>query len=356
MPLGNQYDLPDNLTMSRILFIDTTYPKAYDFDTLSSEAMGGTESSILRTAAILADCGHDVSIIQHSRQESYTQCQVKFWSQSEGLKQAFEHVIVLRKWPQLKAYQKHFPKASFYLWLHTYKNWEFGLKRLLPLPKPVTLIGNSATHEKHLEHCLDGGMAGKLMSFLGVRKLKTTHAYNPIPRFWTALKTNNKNRNQLMFISAPNKGLPQVLEQFKTIKAQIPEAQLLVANPGYRDDQSADLAGVTWLGALPQKDLLTKVAESLCVLYPQTSFAETFGLIYAEANAVGTPVLAHDIGSAKEILHPENGLVDGHDINAIIKKIKQWQTEYPKVAYREVFDDDAIARQWQSILGFEING
>lgn len=341
--------------MSRILFIDTTYPKAYDFDTLLSQAMGGTESSILRTAAILAGCGHDVSIIQHSRQDSYTQCQVKFWRRDDGMAQTFDHVIVLRKWPQLKTYQKYFPKACFYLWLHTYKNWEFGLKRLLSLPAPVTLIGNSATHERHLTHCLHGGITGKLMSALGVKQIKTAFAYNPIPRFWTALKTNNKNRHQLMFISAPNKGLPQVLEQFKTIKAQMPEVQLLVANPGYRDDESTELDGVTWLGALPQKALLKKVAESLCVLYPQTSFAETFGLIYAEANAVGTPVLAHDIGSAKEILHPENGLVDADDIGVIIKQLRQWQKQYPAVDYRSEFDEGHIASQWQSIFGIEIN-
>ncbi len=339
----------------KIAFIDTTYPDAYDYDTLSSQAMGGTESSILRTAAILAGIGHDVSIIQHNRKESFTQCQVQFWSRVEGLQQDFDHVVVLRKWPQLKAYQQHFEKARFYLWLHTYKNWEFGLKRLLPLKQSVTLIGNSATHQEHLNHCLHGGFSGKLMSALGVRKIQTTHAYNPIPRFWTELKTQNKNPNQLMFISAPNKGLSQVLDHFKTIKERMPETKLLVANPGYREDQQADIEGVEWLGALPQKELLTKVAESLCVLYPQTTFAETFGLIYAEANAVGTPVLAHDIGSAREILHPENDLVNGHDTEAIFKKLTQWQTQYPDVAYSEVFDDAAIAEQWQSILGFEID-
>lgn len=339
----------------KIAFIDTTYPEAYDFDTLAAQAIGGTESSILRTAAILADIGHEVSIIQHTRQENLTQRQVKFWSRAEGLQQGFDHVIVLRKWPQLKTYQQHFPDAQFYLWLHTYKKAEFVFKRLMSLPRPVTLIGNSATHQAHLDDCLHRSYLGQCLSLFGVKKLSVTHAYNPIPRHWSTLRSDHKNKQQMMFISAPNKGLTQVLDHFKTIKAQLPEMKLLVANPGYRDDVKKTQDGVEWLGALPQQALLSQVAKSLCVLYPQTTFAETFGLIYAEANAVGTPVLAHDIGSAREILHPENPLVNGHEVAAIIQLLKQWQSHPPNVSYRDVFDDAAVAKQWQSILGFEID-
>lgn len=315
--------------------------------------MGGTESSILRTAEILQNQGHDVAICQHSRKENAVQNHITFHSQTSSQADTFDHVVVLRKLPQLIKYQKQFPTARFYLWLHTYKNREFALKRLIKTPKPFTVIGNSLTHQEHLDQCLHGGWLGRLLNLFRAKKIEVKHAYNPIPKFWADLQTHDKNMNQIMFISAPNKGLEQVLKYFQILKQSTPDLKLLVANPGYRDDLDEQIDGVELLGALPQKALLTKVAHSLCVFYPQTSFAETFGLIYAEANAVGTAVLAHDIGSAREILHPNNELVDGHDIEAITEQVKLWQQELPDVSYRTEFDEAAIYHQWQNNLGLD---
>ncbi len=53
------------------------------------------------------------------------------------------------------------------------------------------------------------------------------------------------------------------------------------------------------------------IRESLCVFYPQTQRCETFGLVYAESNAVGTPVLAHDFGAAREVLSSPDQLING---------------------------------------------
>ncbi|WP_179952260.1 glycosyltransferase [Marinicella rhabdoformis] len=336
--------------MKHILFVDSTYPKPYDFDTLAQQAMGGTESSILRTAEILQKQGHQVAICQHARKQVVEQQQITFHSTASCQTETFDHVVVLRKLPQLIQYQQHFPQAQFYLWLHTYKNREFALKRLIKTSKPFTVIGNSKNHQKHLDQCLQAGWLGKLFTLCRAKNIQVKHAYNPIPSFWTELQTTDKNLNQIMFISAPNKGLTQVLAYFQKLKLALPDLKLLVANPGYREDFDERSDGVEFLGALPQKVLLQKVAESLCVFYPQTSFAETFGLIFAEANAVGTAVLAHDIGSAKEILHPNNGLIDGHDINAITEQIKLWQQQLPDVSYRSEFDEAAVYKQWQNIL------
>ena len=340
----------DNSHMANILFVDSTYPKPYDFNTLKQQAIGGTESSVLRTAEILQKNGHEVAVCQYALEVSHLQNNITFHSQNSCTNESFDHVIVLRKLPQLINYQKLFPKAKFHLWLHTYKNREFALKRLMKTPSKFAFIGNSLSHQKHLKSCLESNWLGKLLSLFGCKKIPVSHAYNPIPNDWRKLQTNHKNNNQLIFISAPNKGLPQVLSYFKSIKKQLPALKLMVANPGYRKEDRETIDGVEYLGALPQRELLQKVAQSLCVFYPQTSFAETFGLIYAEANAVGTAVLAHDIGSAREILHPNNELVDGHDIEAITEQIKLWQQQLPDVSYRTEFDEAAIYQQWRDIL------
>ena len=64
--------------MTRILFADTTHPKPYDFQDLAAQAMGGTESSLLRTAAILQRNGHQITVFQQAREQTDEQQGVHF--------------------------------------------------------------------------------------------------------------------------------------------------------------------------------------------------------------------------------------------------------------------------------------
>jgi glycosyltransferase involved in cell wall biosynthesis len=126
---------------------------------------------------------------------------------------------------------------------------------------------------------------------------------------------------------------------------------LYIANPGYKSGHAKEThANVIILGSLPHHKMMQHVCESLCIFYPQDSFAETFGLIYAEANAYQTAVLAHDIGSAREILHPNNPLIDANNKQLIVDTIKAWQKHYPKINYNNKFSDTTILSQWQKLL------
>ena len=93
--------------MSRILFADTSHPKAYGFDDLAAHAMGGTESSVLRTAKILSKHKHTVSIYQQHRERHEHQQGVNFIGPAQlAALEAPDHVVVLRKFPQLRAFQQ----------------------------------------------------------------------------------------------------------------------------------------------------------------------------------------------------------------------------------------------------------
>ena len=59
--------------MVHILFADTSHPKPYGFDDLAAQAMGGTESSLLRTAKILSSHNHQVTVFQQQRKASEQQ-------------------------------------------------------------------------------------------------------------------------------------------------------------------------------------------------------------------------------------------------------------------------------------------
>ena len=333
-----------------ILWCDSSHPRTYDFNNLKQKAIGGTESSLLRLAGLFAVHGHRVTIFQQARQQQQQQNDVHFIGPQhiEQLKD-IDVIVALRKDRQLKVWQQRFPTARTYLWLHTYKKWEFVFKRLFKHNRRATIIGNSQTHARHLKQQLHQNVFALLLTAFGMPKLNVSFGYNPVPKPVIS-KPVKRNHNKLIFLSAPNKGLAEVLNHFEKVKIAMPDMQLYIANPGYRDQADIQQPGVHILGALPQAELWQHVATSLCVFYPQTSFAETFGLIYAEANGLGLPVLAHDIGAAREILHPENPLINCHDTQAVIKCLQRWQEKLPAVQYRDDFADKAIYEQWSYLL------
>lgn len=336
-----------------ILLSDSSHPKRYDFDTLEQQAIGGTESSLLRIAAILAGHSHQVTIYQQSRQHQTQQKKVNFLGpQHIDSLNRMDVIVVLRKDKQLNIWQQRFPKARTFLWLHTYKKWEFVFKRLFKHNRQAVIIGNSKTHAKHLTQQLHRNLFGRLLTAIGVPKLHVAYGYNPVPKP-ELTESVKRNPNKLIFLSAPNKGLEEVLKHFQKVKAAMPDMSLYIANPGYRNQTDIKQPGVHILGALPQSELWLHMAESLCVFYPQTTFAETFGLIYAEANALGTPVLAHDIGAARETLHPNNPLIDCLNSNLVIKTLQHWQKNLPAVRYRDIFANQAIYQQWSQLLSLK---
>ena len=131
----------------------------------------------------------------------------------------------------------------------------------------------------------------------------------------------------------------------------MPKMKLYIANPGYNNKElMLGCKDIVVLGSLPHSEMMEHVQDSLCIFYPQNSFAETFGLIYAEANSYGTTVLAHNIGSAKEILDKNNVLIDVTDINEVIRTLKQWQVSYPSIHYNDLFSNAKILDQWNDVL------
>jgi glycosyltransferase involved in cell wall biosynthesis len=107
---------------------------------------------------------------------------------------------------------------------------------------------------------------------------------------------------KLVFFSSPNKGLAYSLDAFRALRRRMPDLRLQVGNPGYKIRRSANIAGVEYLGPMPQERIHREVRSALCTFFPNFVLPETFGLVFAESKAVGTPVLTHDCGAAAEIV------------------------------------------------------
>lgn len=330
-----------------IIFVDSTYPGSYDSSAIKSQALGGTEASVIRTAKILSKSYH-VSVLQKFRDHITKENDSLTFAPLSNIDEIEADVIVvLRKYPVALDLRKKFCDAAIYLWIHTYKSHEYVFKRSGLARSGIGVICNSLTHKKHTNRMLNGGFFGELATLFW-SKVSVSYCYNPIPR--PEFIEHIKDMNKLVFFSSPNKGLKQVLKCFQYVNEKMPDLRLFIANPGYKNEAHDEVNNTVILGSLPHKEMMKHVQQSLCVFYTQNSFAETFGLIYAEANAYNVPVMAHNIGSAQEVLHEANTLVDVNDYEQVTRVLQSWQKHYPKVSYNDKFSEENIFKQWQNLL------
>ena len=95
--------------------------------------------------------------------------------------------------------------------------------------------------------------------------------------------------------------------------------------------------------------MVKKLATSSVLLYPQRVWPETFGLVLAEAAAVGTPTLAYDFGAAREVMPLENPPYR-------CKTTEEWLTALDNVLKLKLtpynkYTIEKIAKQWETYLG-----
>lgn len=151
----------------------------------------------------------------------------------------------------------------------------------------------------------------------------------------------------------------RVLEAMRSVAA-IPDAQLVVAGDGPLRDQFDELGQQLMPGRFRRLTLTLSEMPDLyrsadVMLHP--TFHESFGNVYAEALAIGVPVVAHDYAVTRWIFgndHP--GLVDAADEAAVTAAINQalqsgradamTRTE----AAAERFSWANIARQYRDFL------
>lgn len=328
--------------MKTILFLDYVAPKAYTGLTLDTEAMGGTEATVVRIAERLVS-KYNVVIEQAKRDVDeevngvhYTRA---YWDDDPKV------VITLRS-PQLALIAKEkYPKAYHFLWLHDLATIEVAKLNQQLIEKRIHLL---VVSEFHRSNVLDMMQRGPEMS----GKLNLNVMYNPID---DGLKkdTTPVKANKVVYFSSPHKGLDWTLEVFDAFQyhPEIADTKLFIANPGYFTADISLPANVVNLGSVPHKDIIKHVRESLCVLHLNHVFPETFGLVYAEANAVGTPFITHNLGATNEVSDHPAQLLDTRNPKTVIDRVIAWRSgARPKVMANTDFYLSNIIRKWYSLL------
>jgi phosphatidylinositol alpha-mannosyltransferase len=116
----------------------------------------------------------------------------------------------------------------------------------------------------------------------------------------------------LLFVGRlePRKGLAYLVRAFLRLKPAFPRLRLLVVGRDDRHTQDKAMAMVpprlrtdlVFVGAVPQADLPSYYASADVFCAPSLG-GESFGIVLAEAMAVGLPVVCSDIGGYRDLVH-----------------------------------------------------
>lgn len=334
-----------------LLFYDPATPIAYTDITLKESALRGTESTIVRIAHSLKNY-YQIYIAQHCRPttDNVASDDVNYISFETAHKLTPDIVVLLRYHRLLEKVAITFPHARHYFWLHNLPSRNLHSYRETLIKHHYHLIAVSHFHKKIIEKRLQGKWYHQLLRRKALKtSIPVSVIYNPINDNLHP-DASPVNNNQLIFTSSFYKGLKQTLKIFTLLHQHFPDYELLIISPDKLDNSITLPEKAHFLGPLPPHLLTQYIRRSFCVFYPQTERVETFGLVYAEANALGTPVLAHDFGAASEILSDTCQLINGHDIQTIIKKLMEWQNQRPLIKAKAEFRLQNVVQSWLILL------
>ncbi len=145
--------------------------------------------------------------------------------------------------------------------------------------------------------------------------------------------TKRKTHNKVLFVaglgkSEEYKGLKTLLKSFVAVVKEMPKVKLIVVGDG---DKKLDYEkfvkennlkdNVVFKGALFGQDLANEYRSADLLVSPTKK--ESFGMVIAEAMAVGLPVIANDVGGVSELV--DDGvtgyLIKNNNVSELSKKI-----------------------------------
>lgn len=319
--------------MKSVLFIDDVCPRPYDAATLHSTSQGGTESTVTRIAEGLAERGWFTAVEQHNRIEA----RGRYWSRCDDPTSGLSAVVCLRDPNSLYRASKHFPGAKLYLWSHDL----YSEQATEQVSKAVRETASSVVCVSNF-HKLQIRRSG----YLGPIQVSHPPIDPAIER-----QPDVYDPFQLVWFSSPHKGLKQALEIFAEIYKRDSRFKFVVHNPGYFEDHKTDQPGVIIKPPGNYFDSIESVRGSLCVFYPNMVFPETFGIVFAEAEALGTPVLTHDLGAAREVLDHPQEIMDCRNTEKVVERVLHWSRgNRPVVRVNPKFSLKKSLDSWEKIL------
>ena len=301
---------------------------------------GGTEATVLKVAGALAT-GRPVDLYQSARTEAARTGGVQAFPLVRADTARCGALMVINSWKVACRLAARHPGVPVILWLHVHPGRHNRPMGPALHAAGIEVVCVSESHARALRAFLAGGAAPAIR-----------HVWNPVAD-GLAPDATPRDPDLLVFASSPHKGLAEVLGRFADLRRRMPALRLEVADPGYLRWPVGEIpGGVTLLGPLPHGAVIDRFRRALCLFMAQSTFRETFGLVLAEANAVGTPVLAQaGLGANDEVLGAHPGqCIDVADLDAVEVRLRAWQDRRPNVTGHEGFRLACVAGQWAGLL------
>lgn len=175
--------------------------------------------------------------------------------------------------------------------------------------------------------------------FTGRRILKAyrrtaTVIYPPVN---TDIFTFHKEKEDFYLIASfmnPFKRIDLVVDAF----TKLPNQKLVVIGDGpeFKKIQSKATSNISFLGYVPVETLKDYMQRAKAFIF---AAPEDFGIIMAEAQACGTPVIAYGKGGAVEIVRDLNGvcptgvLFSQQTVNSLVQAIEKFEIEQERITF-----------------------
>ncbi|MCG3770263.1 MAG: D-inositol-3-phosphate glycosyltransferase [Nitrosomonadaceae bacterium] len=305
-----------------ILFIAAQSPKPFDYNTLSLEGLGGSESAVAYLANAIANKhSHIVYVVSGAAPNVINRVHYRPYEHLSVLAAQPWDVVIVSRWVDVLeqiAWNKNIKSLIF--WAHdmmhpsrVYEASRFseGFVMLSPFHQASTIdpeiIARLESEGKNhsVPHIIPNGVDTSL--FEGEEE---------------------RDPNKLIWTSNPNRGLALAVKHFREIRKVFPKMELHVYGRasvyGWGNNEEdaflpdADEPNVFLHDPLPKDKLARELMTAHAFFYP-TYWPETFCISALEAQAAGTPVITNPYGALVDTV---KGGVFAWDFVAAVKELQ----------------------------------
>lgn len=290
---------------------------------------GGTEATLSLVSNWLADNGVSVGIVASGKNAGKNEHGVEFLPLDRWLQECKLKIFMRRT---LISPLERDNCEQAYAWLHDFPQDPYTVKAYAPrLCVSNFLLNHIQQNEK---------------------ESKDKVFWNPVNPEIKQFK-KDKREDYLVWTSAYQKGIGEAIGMYKQLYDMGMTRPLKICVPEWSNrpfpfPEELKNYPIEFVGALPWRDCMELLSKSAGMFRPGF-FPETFGLVYAEANYLGVPVITFDVGAAREVL-TENNLIIGE--NTDIGDIKKYidDIENKSVACNEDYTIQRIGKKWLKLI------
>jgi glycosyltransferase involved in cell wall biosynthesis len=174
----------------------------------------------------------------------------------------------------------------------------------------------------------------------------------------TGFKANGDDaRGYLLFIGrlCEDKGTDQAIDLAKKLHLPIVLAgKVDVADQDYFESKvrpHLNARDVRFVGEVNHRQKVDLYTHAIATVYP-VNFEEPFGLVMAESLASGTPVLAFDRGSVREVLSDGETALIGHSVDELVQRfphLKEINAENCRARVKKMFSKDRMVDAYEQL-------